>query len=901
MDSAICNRCRCGVELAKVLIIVPLQALLDQFAPDFPGFCKVGTGHNQRVDFGAKGFIAVTKSVDLLQSLKFQAIFVDEAHHRLPSRMPKCKELYRFSATHTDAPDFCYPMGQAIEDGVLCDYDITVPAVTEHHAYVCLADLLLKQAGQFRRVLAYCNTVSEAKKFQMVLEEVGLAAWHINAATSRAGRMAAIEEFSANLTKPVHVMVTVEVLGEGINIPNADTCMFVEPRNSYRSVIQAIGRVLRHHPGKTLAHIVLPSVAVPARVSSDLGSSETGEAAEIFEGHAATCTEHEGPQQFLANFELPEVDTPRPNIEKSGEESNKDPCWPTQSTTSVRGIHAVEACTREDRAGPPTFHRGIERGVSNAEERKTRQEEPNYRPAGIMGKASEEGIRKDSFNLTPSGSSTWSSLPPSSASTSASLVSSAQFSSHGRGPVVGQAERLQAREGPDSSPMLRTLSASGLAAEDRLSPGFFVREGHSGANTQPNPFNGVLTAPADSQRRLGDHGADRGPSMRVTIKEDIEDTAWWEQLHDFCMDRPSSSMEQLAALRSSVPAQQRRTRGPPSRRMQLKTSQTASELNELYGAQLERFLSLLVQADSRLVGSSVGYLIQVVDCRMTVVGQELDSLTEAVYRRLTAILRRTDPWEDNLQSLEAFVEKIGRLPLRTASDEKHLGNWLSTQRAQLRAGLLLENRWQRLLNSSSALIRQRVQGWPLNSQDSKFKRRCLELKAYIEMNGELPRFSSKTPNSQSHQFAAFLSSLRDAEGWTRPDRRAMLESLHPLMAKLVVKWDTKTITRVNLPIWQKKLQRLVAWVQAKGRLPSSTDSGSGLYDWLRRNVKRLEQLPRELVQQLLDSHPLIAAKVHAAQTKRVERVCLKRSSQGQKSVGLPRMLWGEVSMVAPSW
>ena len=143
-------------------------------------------------------------------------------------------------------------MGQAIDEGVLCDYDITVPAVTEHHAYVCLADLLLKQAGRFRRVLAYCNTVAEAKKFQMVSEKVGLAAWHINSKSRCKARVKAIDEFSDALQKPVHVLVTVEVLGEGINIPNADTCMFVEPRNSYRSVIQAIGRVLRHHPGKTL-------------------------------------------------------------------------------------------------------------------------------------------------------------------------------------------------------------------------------------------------------------------------------------------------------------------------------------------------------------------------------------------------------------------------------------------------------------------------------------------------------------------------------------------------------------------------------------------------------------------------------------------------------------------------
>ena len=246
---------------------MPLRALLDQFAADFPGFCKVGTGHNEKIDFAATGFIAVSKSVHLLQKLRFDAIFVDEAHHPLPKKLPKTKELFQFSATLEEekAVDFQYTMGKAIEDGVLCDYDITVPAVSAHHAYVCLADLLLKQAGRFRRVLAYCNTVAEAKRFQMVLKELGLAAWHINAVTGWTERKNVMDEFTGSLKKPVHVLVTVEVLGEGINIPNADTCMFVEPRNSYRSIIQAIGRILRHHPAKPLGHIILPAVAVPKR------------------------------------------------------------------------------------------------------------------------------------------------------------------------------------------------------------------------------------------------------------------------------------------------------------------------------------------------------------------------------------------------------------------------------------------------------------------------------------------------------------------------------------------------------------------------------------------------------------------------------------------------------------
>ena len=82
-----------------------------------------------------------------------------------------------------------------------------------------------------------------------------------------------MDEFMGSLQKPVHVLVTVEVLGEGINVPNADTCMFVEPRSSYRSIIQAIGRVLRHHPDKPLGHIILPAVAVPERGPDDVAGA----------------------------------------------------------------------------------------------------------------------------------------------------------------------------------------------------------------------------------------------------------------------------------------------------------------------------------------------------------------------------------------------------------------------------------------------------------------------------------------------------------------------------------------------------------------------------------------------------------------------------------------------------
>ena len=101
-------------ELCKVLITVPLRALLDQFALDFPGFCKVGTGHNEEIDFDANGFIAVSKSAHLIQKLKFNTVLVDEAHHPLPPKLPKTKELFQFSATleQEEGIDFQYHDGQ---------------------------------------------------------------------------------------------------------------------------------------------------------------------------------------------------------------------------------------------------------------------------------------------------------------------------------------------------------------------------------------------------------------------------------------------------------------------------------------------------------------------------------------------------------------------------------------------------------------------------------------------------------------------------------------------------------------------------------------------------------------------------------------------------------------------
>lgn len=108
----------------------------------------------------------------------------------------------------------------------------------------------------------------------------------------------------------------------------------------------------------------------------------------------------------------------------------------------------------------------------------------------------------------------------------------------------------------------------------------------------------------------------------------------------------------------------------PNRRVRLRrlrpsTVVSTAATGELFSSQLERFLSLLLQADSRSVGSNVGHRIQLADCRLAVDG-ELGSWADAVYRHLTAILQQTDPWEQQLPT-EDSLGKMGKEALREFS------------------------------------------------------------------------------------------------------------------------------------------------------------------------------------------------------------------------------------------
>ena len=709
-------------------------------------------------------------SVHLLTKIKYHSIFVDESHHPLPSKMPRSMELYRLSATHKEEPDFRYTMGQAIEDGILCDYDITVPALTAHHAYVCLGDLLLKQVGRFRRVLAYCNSIAEAKRFRMVLRELGLEAWHINGKTPLKKRQTAIAEFAGPLLKPVHVLVTVEVLGEGINIPNADTCMFVEPRKSYSSIIQAIGRVLRHHPAKTLAHIVLPAVAIPSsRAASVSLSACRNEGTESHEQQNAKEFRGLCNQKPRMHGQTPqESKLPTSQIERRKDTRNKQPF-------SMAGDEEVAPRSKSPAAATMTAPcvAASKTGVHPATTSDQVPTNPEW-----------------DFEATP----------------------------HDNGEPEGQV-------GPTAT---RDRQQDGLQQEHPQKTSGSIRKSHWQSAQMPEEE--LQNQHLERFIKAGTFDPSMGPEPN---KQKARGTAYTKRAKTF----------------------------------KLKASGGSPMFNQRFDSQLEHFLATLIIADHRLVGATAQHRIQVADCTLADAGAiTMEGWTAEIYSRLSVILFGDDRWESRLKELEMFANKHQRLPLRKRDShyERTLGTWLDSQCTAFRNQRLPLHRFQKLLSASSPLLRRRVEGWQAGDTDGRFRRRCHELREYVQLHQTLPKKTPYEIASPSGKLGQWLEHVRGGAIALSLNKRKMLQETHPLVKAALQKW--KDAPRVQRFAWDQKFNELSMLVTSLGRIPKYRGGDKverRCYHWLRAQCRRVLSgyLPDDMTQRLWNAHPLIAAYV----------------------------------------
>ena len=276
-------------------IIVPKLDLMEQLAQLLEHtlawrIARVGT--RWPADVSADIFVCVRNSAWQLSNLTFDLIILDEAHHYDPRPRSETtdvgevededehlgihaqqvlslnspKRLF-FSATlRRNQPDFDFGLRPAIEAGVIKDYNILVPVLTPGDPRPSLVRLVMN-LPLARKILAFCNTVQEAKHFTRMLSNAGIAAAHYNAKTGGGRRQELLQIFQRKeRLGGIRVLVTVDVLSEGVDLPVADTCLFVAPRQGIR-LQQCVGRVLRNHSEKIDALVIAPPVVQDAKGS----------------------------------------------------------------------------------------------------------------------------------------------------------------------------------------------------------------------------------------------------------------------------------------------------------------------------------------------------------------------------------------------------------------------------------------------------------------------------------------------------------------------------------------------------------------------------------------------------------------------------------------------------------
>ncbi|CAE7340698.1 irc3 [Symbiodinium natans] len=822
----------------------------------------------------------------------------------MPKGMPSCKDLFKFSATHKEEVDFRYSLGEAIEQGVLRDYDLTVPVTTEGHPYICLANLLLSQAGRFRRVLAYCNSIAEAKRFRRVLKTVGLAAWHINGETSLKERERVMRQFSGELTRRVHVLVTVQVLGEGVNIPNADTCMFVEPRSSYVSIVQAIGRVLRAHPCKPLAHVVLPALAVPHSPAGALPISAKSASPQVAVSseappHASAEVSTASPSSSIHESPVPErvVDT-RIALQETLLGGLEPHIWEASATQSARN-------------SPPAFP-----GKKAADGQDGTSKDAGAE--GIAGvPAAGRGERKQSVD----------GCEHQSAELEGGSVDRA-------GEPLVPVPKLTAGEAWLRNRIVTTQQSTAprLAASDS-DPGLVA--------SMPDFGFTPLSRPGHSRSAVGMSMCESAVKLQQPCLLDVG-----PRVQALGQDSSLSSVEAVTrdhgnGSKIGAPC--------PGRNLRVRTRAAgdAEFLGSSYSEQLDRFLGAIARTDSRFAEQDARYLqsrLWVTDGRLNR-EVSLHPLVRSMQYELAMVLKQHDPWDVHLQAVEQFAQERGRLPGQrsTSLGERILGNWLRNVGYMHTRRKLPAAKMQKLLNSSCDSLRARAEKWL--DPSTAFERRLEELQRFVQEHGRLPRQRSSSPterllglwlgnigyrqkkqslpsdNMQKMLNSSCIMIRAVASRWlhpapptvferqveelqrfvqthnrmpqggraspagerkllnglmdkvkpglsssTRTKRLRLLAKLDPVVAEWVGLRPRKP--RVQLRLWKARFSALRDFVRTNHRLPSrkygeigkhGRRGESSLNIWLVRQRRLLASLPSDLRAALFGSHPAIAA------------------------------------------
>lgn len=198
--------------------------------------------------------------------------------------------------------------GRAVDEGLLTDYRVIALTVSEDVVSEVYQRAMADEEGfeitdaakvigcwkglsdqgkkdgsghPLKNAVAFCSTIPESKRLSEYFERTvkayidyereqgnevaGLecAVQHVDGTMDMANRKDKLSWLASTQSDQCHVLSNVRCLSEGVDVPNLDAIMFLQPKKSRVEVVQAVGRVMRRFEGKDYGYIILP-VVIPA-------------------------------------------------------------------------------------------------------------------------------------------------------------------------------------------------------------------------------------------------------------------------------------------------------------------------------------------------------------------------------------------------------------------------------------------------------------------------------------------------------------------------------------------------------------------------------------------------------------------------------------------------------------
>lgn len=195
--------------------------------------------------------------------------------------------------------------GDAVAQGYLTDYKVSVLAVDESYINKDLQDIMTDDDSQLKtsdigkivgvwnamvrrngitgeitgaplkRAIAFTDTIKHskviAKEFETVVNEyldaqsVGsfkVDVHHVDGGLNALQKKTEIDWLADSDIEDnrARILSNVRFLTEGIDVPNLDGIIFFSPKKSQVDIVQAVGRIMRRYEGKEYGYIILPIV-----------------------------------------------------------------------------------------------------------------------------------------------------------------------------------------------------------------------------------------------------------------------------------------------------------------------------------------------------------------------------------------------------------------------------------------------------------------------------------------------------------------------------------------------------------------------------------------------------------------------------------------------------------------